>query len=468
MKNKLIFTFSKYVTFGLKFILALYIAKYLSPAGFAVYGFAQLVSLYISFMHFGVPLSIHAMLSTAKAEKEAEIKTYVSEGFWLMVSAGFVYCIIGSIIVIANPSLFDKFEFYKYGVLSVVIGVNLILVQYFSNVYQVYGQYIRIALNELVSILLLFSVVFLFNDNPSTLLNTILWVSALTSVINMAFFVYRAPFKLTLSFRTDVVRRLIKLGIPMLVATVGFYLITISVRSIASYKYSLHEIGLFTFALNISNSVMMGLNAISWTFYSTILANTCGDVEEAHLYVQKVNRIFNFALCVTIFVGIVFFPILFYFLPEYKEFYNGIAILLLSQIFMSASFGYNSLLVAQGKQNSMALISFVTLAFAAILSILVCALELPFVYQTMVILLSMFFYSAQQCYAGAKVCKKNFFGVLFGEVFNYKILIPVVVWLVVILSGLNFLLGIAATLLFFILSYKDIIYFFALLKSYRK
>lgn len=466
-RKKLFFTASKYLTFGLKFIQALYIAKYLGPAGFAIYGFAQLIALYVSFLHFGIPLSIHAMLSTSKGDDEARVKTYISDGFNFLAIAGIIYCIVGAAVVFLSPTLFEKFQFHNYGILSVIIGVNLIVVQFFSNVYQVYGQFIRIALNELASVLLLFAVVFLFKNNEQDLLNTILLVSAFSIIINLIFFLYKAPFKIKFTLRIDVLRSLIKLGIPMLIATVGFYLITISVRSISSYEYSLYEIGLFTFALNISNSVMMGLNAISWTFYSTILANTCEGIDEAYTYIQKVNRIFNFVLCVTIFSGILVFPLLFYFLPEYKEFYGGIAILLLSQILMSVSFGYNSLLVAQKQQNKMAIISFSTLLFVILAALTVCALDLPFIFQTVVIALAMLIYSFQMCYAGAKVCKQNVLKVFFGEVLNFKIIIPIVLWLMVVFMDAGFFWGLAATLTFFVLSYNDILYFLNLLKEKR-
>jgi O-antigen/teichoic acid export membrane protein len=467
-QKKLIFTASKYLTFGLKFVQALYIAKYLGPAGFAIYGFAQLIALYVSFLHFGIPLSIHAMLSTSKGEEEVRVKSYISDGFNFLVIAGVVYCIVGGLAVFLMPSLFEKFQFHNYGVLSVIIGVNLIVVQFFSNVYQVYGQFIRIALNELVSVILLFAVVFLYKNNEQDLLNTILLVSAFSIVINLVFFLYKAPFKIKFTLRMDVLRSLIKLGIPMLIATVGFYLITISVRSISSYEYSLYEIGLFTFALNISNSVMMGLNAISWTFYSTILANTCEDVGDAYIYIKKVNRIFNFVLCVTIFSGILVFPLLFYFLPEYKEFYGGIVILLISQILMSVSFGYNSLLVAQKKQNKMAVISFTTLLFVILAALLVCALKLPFIFQSVVIALAMLLYSLQMSYAGAKVCNQSFLKVFFGEVLNFKIIIPICCWLMVVFLDASFIWGLVATLSFFILSYNDMVYFLNLIKEKRK
>src|ERR1035437_8419755 len=99
LRNKIFYTLSKYVTFGLKFIQALYIAKYLGPSGLAIYGFAQLISLYISFLHFGIPLSIHAMLSTAKEEEAIKVRTYISDGFSFLVSTGLFFCNVGSLIV---------------------------------------------------------------------------------------------------------------------------------------------------------------------------------------------------------------------------------------------------------------------------------------------------------------------------------------------------------------------------------
>jgi O-antigen/teichoic acid export membrane protein len=467
-KKKVYYTASKYVTYGFKFLQSMVIAKYLGPAGLAVYGFAQLIALYISFLHFGIPFSIHTLLSISKNEEREETITYISDGFWFLVFSGIFFCIAGGILILFNPSLFQKFEFSKYGIMSIVIGINLFIVQFFANIYQVYAQYARVAVNELIGVVLVFVVIFLNRNNESGLLYYTLLVSACCIVINLFFFLYKAPFKILFSIRRKILSTLFEIGIPMLISNVGFYLITISVRTIATYYYSLHEIGLFTFAISISNSVMMGLNAIGWTYYSTVLANTSGDIDDAYQYVKKVNRVYNFVLCVTVFAGILLLPFLFYFLPAYKEFYNGITILLLSQIFLSVSFGYSSLLIAQNKQKALAWISFSTLALVILFSSGVCFFNLSFVYQPVVILLGMFFYSFQICQKGAKLCNKNFAEVFFAEVLNYKILVPVLLWVVFVMSGISVLWGLIAASIFIVLSYKDLSFLLTMLGVGKK
>lgn len=468
MKKKVLYTGSKYITFVLKFIQALYIAKFLGPSGFAIYGFAQLIALYVSFMHFGIPFSVHALLSTAKNEDRQKTETYINDGLTFLLISGLIYCFIIGGVIFSMPHMFEKFQFERYGLLSVIIGLNLIVVQYFSNIYQVFGQFIRIALNELVSVIVLFCIVFIYKEDSESLLYYLLVTSALMFVLNAVFFLYKPPFKLRFSLRKAVLKKLLKIGLPMLLASVGFYLITISVRSISSYQYSLEEIGLLTFALNISNSIMMGLNAISWTFYSTILSNTCGETGEAHAYIKKVNRIYNFGLSITIFIGILVFPLLYFFLPAYESFNNGIIILLLSQIFMSISFGYSSLLVAQNKQNKMALVSFITLAFVVTLSVLVCYLQLPFVFQTLVIAVGMLLYSVLISYLGAKVCNQTFIKVFFIELLSHKIIIPVLIIIAMLFFNGSILFSVLALLVYLILSRKDVLYMLDIVKQLKK
>ena len=81
---------------------------------------------------------------------------------------GATLCIFVGLVVFYYPFLFEKFEFYRYGIISSIIGVNLIIVQFFSNVYQVYSQYMRIAANEIISILTLLAVVFFLEANKRT------------------------------------------------------------------------------------------------------------------------------------------------------------------------------------------------------------------------------------------------------------------------------------------------------------
>ena len=464
MIKKIAYASTKYLTYGLKFFQLLIIAKYLGPAGLAVFGFAQLVSLYVSFLHFGIPLSIHAMLSVSKNEESLKAQSYISDGFTFLILSSVFFCVMGVCVILIAPSLFEKFEFHKYGTLSIIMGANLIIVQFFSNIYQVYAQYVRVALIELISVILPFIVVLLYKNNADDLLQYILWVSALNIIFNLFFFLYKAPFKISFSLRRDPLNLLIKMGVPMLLSNVAFYLITISIRSISSYYYDLQQIGHFTFGLNISNSVMLGLNAISWTFYSTILSNTCDDVNDAHAYIQKVNRIYNFILIITVFVGILCLPALFYFLPAYKVFYSGIGILLISQIFMSVSMGYNSLLVAQKKQNYLVVISFITLSFAIIASVCVCVFDMPMIFQPGVILIAMFLYSSLIFYLAAKICKKKFMNIFF-EVLSWKVFISIFLLLFIIFSDAGIFLNFACVLIYFLLCYKDIQF---LLKSWNE
>ena len=456
IRKKIFYTLSKYIVYGLKFVQAMLIAKCLGPTGLAIYGFSQLISLYISFANFGIPVAVHALISVQSEDDFFVREKYINSGFTSILMIGATLCIFVGLVVFYYPFLFEKFEFYRYGIISSIIGVNLIIVQFFSNVYQVYSQYMRIAANEIISILTLLAVVFFFRGEQENLLYYTLFFSAGSIFINIFFFLFKAPFRINLSIKIDALKPIVKIGIPLLISNVGFYLIIVSVRTISSYIYPLHQIGLFTFGLNIANTALMGLNAMGWTYYSTIIANTSGDVEDAYLYIQNVNKIYNSILCITIYSIVLCLPVLFYFLPEYREFSDGISILLLTQIFTSLSFGYSSLMVAQKKQNKLAFISFSTLFITLLLSILVGVLKLPLMYQSIVVLISMAIYSLQICYEGAKVCGKSAYTVLLVEIFNYRILVSFIILLFVIFLNLGFLWTLTSVFVYFILSIRDI------------
>ena len=467
MINKIIYASVKYIAYGLKFLQLLFLANYLGPEGLAVFGFAQLVALYVSFLHFGIPFSIHTFLSISKEDKIKEVQSYISDGFFFLLLSSIFFCVVGGLTILVAPYIFQKFEFYKYGVISILIGVNLILVQYFSNIYQVYAQYTRVALNELIAIILPVVVILLYKNDKGELLENILWVNALSIFISLIIFLTNTPFKISFTLRKSPLKELIKVGIPMLLSNVSFYLITLSVRSRSSYYYNLEEIGFFTFGLNISNSVMLGLNAISWTFYSTILSKTSDNINDAYEYVKKFNRVYNFILIVIIFSGVLCLPLLFYFLPSYKEFSIGIAILLVSQVFLSMSVGYNSMLIAQKRQNQLVVISFVTLILTIILSICSSLLHLSLIFQAVVMLVAMFVYSSQIYYVASKVLRKELSSI-FLEILNYKVIISLFLLLVVLLLNYKYYYCIAAGLIFIFITYKDWVYTINSLKNTYK
>lgn len=455
--EKVIYALSKYVTYGLKFLQIMLLAKYLGPEGLAIFGFAQLVALFVSFLHLGVPLSINTMLAVAKPDEVKKVESHISDGFWLLIILCSFFCIAGLVVTIYSPSLFAKFEFAKYGLLSIVMGSNLLLTQYFGNIYQTYQRFVRVALSELVMIAVVFAVILLFYSDESTLLYNFLVANGLMIFLNLFFFFYRAPFKFEFALRIEHIKTLVRLGFPMLLGTVGFYLITLSVRSFVSHFYPLHDIGLFTLGISIGNAVMLGLNAVSWTFYSTILSNTCGSVDQAVQYIKKVNAIFNTCLAITIFGGILLMPVLFYFLPQYGQFYDGIVLMILSQLFMSVSFGYSCVLTARKKQNSIAIISFTTLAGTVVLSYLVGLMKLPMLFQAAVILVGMTCYSAQICYSGARALNVEFGTALWSELFSYKILVPTFVLIAIVLLKLPHILGALPFVLVVVLMFRDIV-----------
>lgn len=455
--SKIIYALTKYVTYGLKFLQIMLLAKYLGPEGLAIFGFAQLVSLYVSFLHLGVPLSINTMLAVAKADEVKKVESHISDGFWILIILSAFFCIAGLGVIIYFPSLFTKFEFNKYGLLSIVMGSNLLLTQFFGNIYQTYQRFVRVALSELLSIAILSVVILLFYSDKSTLLYYFLVTNCLMIFLNLFFFFYKAPFNFEFALRIEHVKNLVRLGFPMLLGTVGFYLISISVRSFVSHFYLLHEIGLFTLGLSIANAAMLGLNAVSWTFYSTILANTCGDLGQAIQYIKKVNTIFNTCLAITIFGGILLMPVLFYFLPQYSQFYDGIVIMFLSQLFMSVSFGYSCVLIARKKQNSLAVISFSTLGVTVVLSYLVGLMKLPLLFQAAVILVGMSCYSVQICYSGARALNVEFGAALWKELFSYKILIPAFALIAIVLLKLPHILSVLPFVLVVVLMFRDIV-----------
>lgn len=428
--------------YGLQFVRGILVAKFLGPHLFGVWGFLGLVQQYLSYTSLGLQFALNVEMATAAVTDPQEQEKIIAVALTITaLIVGFLGLLGLGIQVFASP-LFEKYSFNQYAVILGGIAGLAHLKQVFTNVYRVYGKLARIAASELLSTTMLLLVALVFRDEA--LILALLGAMVLSGGVTLAIFMIRAPFKIFLSFDVRRARSLLVIGIPLLIYNISFYLIAVAGRTIISIFYSVEAMGYYSLASSITTATLLGLHAVTWVVFPSILSRTREGVadEAVAKTVKRVNDLYSISVFLTVFVAILTLPLLFRFLPQYKPAEGVLDILLLSQAVLSITFGYNCVSIARKKQLAVAGICMIAVVIVVGVGLLVALFKLDFVWIAIAVLLGTFVYAVLQAQLGSRLLNRGQFqtGYL-TNVLPWGSLIALLIFLAGSLTGYQLFLG---------------------------
>jgi hypothetical protein len=164
-----------------------------------------------------------------------------------------------------------------------------------------------------------------------------------------------------------------------------------------------------------------------------------------------------------VFISIAFLPLIFEFLPEYKEARTTIIILLLSQIILENNFGYPTLMIQKGLEKTLTFFGYIAV-IAVLLTGLLFSVILNYgsVFLSVSVVISAVVYSQMVIIQGNKITgqfssKLN----LYLYVYNYKYFLPLLTFVILYFSIDYYYINVALTILLFgvlnVSEFKDII-----------
>lgn len=373
------FLASRYVGYGLQFTRGLLVANYLGPELFGVWGFLTLVMQYLSYSGLGLQYAINVELATESNQREHNKQQVVGAAvlMTLLVSSGLL--LMGVLVILCYPSLFEKYSFSQYALQIVVIASLGNLSQVMINVYRVYGQLMRIASVEMLGAILPLGVVFLASGER--LIVFLLAALIVAGVLgNMVLFI-KMPFSIALSLRSSLVKYLLGLGIPLLIYNLSFYMITLTGRTVIGAFYSVDTMGYYSLATSITSTTLLGLSAISWVIFPNMLSRVRLGLndDDVRATVDKINSLYGTSVFIIVFAMIFSLPVLFWILPQYRPAEGVVIVLLLSQAMLSLSYGHNCVAISRRRHMGVAIISLIASLVVAVLSIIVAKFESDFV-----------------------------------------------------------------------------------------
>ena len=426
LNNKIIiYITSRYAVYGLQFITSMVVAGKLGPFYMGIYGFLQMILMYLTHINFGIPNSLNVLLVHNKDNEELS-DSYIGNSLLIISGLSLLVGLFYLCYIIFGIASFERYQVDKYIIWICLVGI----LQYFNTLFQtvvrIKNKLRLLAFLQSQTILFNFVVVWYFTGET---LITILVANNVISNLVAIFLAYRHgcfPKPSNIHVRRDLLSEILKKGFFLFLYNSCFYFIVISVRTIISANYAIEEFGKFTFSYSVGNSLLLLSGAISIIVFPKMIDKLSSkNIEEVNQVLTTVRVSYISLTYFIVFLALPFFPVLLHFLPKYRDAIFVLNLIALAVLINTNSFGYSTLLIAQNKEKYSAIISILSLIINIGLGLLL--VKVVHVGYGMVILSIMFtylFFTLASTYVGTRIIGQYSLKRVLSDTFPIRLLIP--------------------------------------------
>lgn len=453
----IIYLVSRYGTYIIQFINSLFIAVYLGPYYLGIWGFINLVIGYIGQLNLGISHSVNVIVSINK-QNEEYVRKIIGNGISMVLCLSIVIVMFFMLNKIGLIQIGSKYNFSNFIFPIALIAALTHLNSLLSNIFRVFGKIHAIAINQsLYPVIVLFVIPFFRGER---LLWAMLITHSVAFVISFVLFLVQTPVNIKPLFEWKVFKFIQVKGWHLFIYNTSFYLILLTTKSFISSNYTVSEFGYFTFSYSLANVVLLLLDSISFLIFPKMLnrfATSSNDQITKILtslraaYISLSHLLIHFVIMV--------FPLFLLFFPDYSESSSVFKVTALTIVLYTNSFGYQSVLMAKGKEKLIGHIAFGALILNIILSaILVHLLNVSFNFVILSTLITYLIYVTVIGKFGMSLLKmsSNFLSAI-KNVYPWRMMIPFIISLLFALLEMPEWYFVSPFVLYLILNYKEII-----------
>ena len=233
----------------------LIIGMFLVPEEYGIISFVALWSLYAGLINPGMLSAGQREIPYLMGKKEEEQSIKVQN---IAISSDWLYSILPFIVILC-ASFFYSNKMIKIGlILTAISFIANRLVIYWSSINFIKQRFTIVAIGRLISAIL----------SPIIIIGSIYWlgiyavlIAPLVCTIFMGiYYLRKGPIGYHFQFEWAEVIRLIKVGFIFSLSGVIFYVYRMADRTIIASFLSLHDLGLFAFAMGF---IMFGMNFLA-------------------------------------------------------------------------------------------------------------------------------------------------------------------------------------------------------------
>lgn len=445
--NKVIlYLVTRYFTFFLQFVTSMYIAVKLGPFYFGIWGFLLLLINYFQIINLGVPYSATILLVQHKQEEE-RVANYEKSSFVLVLILDFFILLFALYYYFFGIAAFEKYEignlFYLVCIIAMISHFNYL----FTSIYRVKKRLFEVAFFQTSIAALVF--ITMFFAEKKLLLTLLLTAYVVAHVVSLFLFIRGKQINTKGKLTLQDVKIVFKKGLLLFIYNFCFFMIVLSTRTIVSVYYTVDQFGFFTFSYTLTHAVILLLEAFSYLIFPRVIDKLHSkDVSEVKGTIHSLRSNYISLSHGLMYVAMIFFPLFLYFIPAFKDSLLMINLMALTLLLYANSFGYNSFLMARNKEKTVALNAFIVLSVnIGVALLLVFLFKVSYEYVILATMFSYFIYAYLCVYFGKKELQQRLdFLAVMGECFPYRLLIPFLTAIAVVLIGNFFLLFIPLTI----------------------
>lgn len=465
MSNKIMwYMLTRYLTYGISFIVTMYIASKMGPYYYGIWGFLLLMLNYFNLINWGVPQAVQVFLVQNK-ENELRCANYEKTGMYLitLISIG---C-----IAIAIYYRFGGFEIankYNLGFLFYLIclcGILNYFNLFYSKIYRVRNRIFEISFQQ-TSVVVCMVIVLLFYSGEE-LLCALVICYFVAYFLSLCLYLFNGGSRFDGYFVREYAKEISQKGIFLFMYNSGFYLIMVSTKTLVSSSYSVEEFGYFSFAYLLGHAVFQLLESFSFLLTTKLLDRYRSDNVKIVLSTIKLIRV-NFVALFhgVMYLAMLFFPLFLCIVPKYKDTIQIVYLCCLTMLLYTNSFGYSTFLMAKNRERDLALISITTLFFNIMLCyLLIIYWKVGYEYAILATMVAYFYYAILCVYFGRKelTVSLNVF-VILSDCFPLTLFVPFVSAICIAFLNISSLMFVPIIL--FIVLNKSVIY--GVFSSFKK
>lgn len=440
-KNKVVlYLGTRYLTYFFQFLSSIIIAVKLGPYYFGIWGFLLLLINYFRITNFGISNATNVLIVQNK-ENEQKVKDLVVGA---LISVGVLSLMIVLFAVYYFLFGIPFFQKYEVGVLFYIVCFIAILTHFnilLMNIYRIKNRLFEVAFQQsAVPILVLITCLFL---RDKELVYALLGAHVAGNILALLLFVFKKKIPWKGAFSVSILKAIINKGFFLFLYNICFYLIIVSVKTIISIYYTVEEFGFFTFSYSLANVVLLFLQALTFIVSPKIIDKLKSKDAVSVQALIKSIRVSYVSMAFGLgFLSLIVFPVFLKLVPKYQEALTVIQLAVLTVVLYTNSFGYGTYLMAQNKEKTIAKIS----SFALLVNVtmamgLIHIFHVTYEYVILATTITYILYTYLCVHFGKRqMGLKDGLLKNFTDCFQLSLLVPYIIAIAVVLSGIKLLL----------------------------
>jgi len=456
VSNKIIgYLFTRYLTYFIQFISAIIIAVKLGPYLLGIWGFILLLLNYFRIIDFGISNATNILIVQNK-EDNKKIQAISWNAIYLVSLLNVLIVLFLIYYKVSGIPLFEKYEISNFFVMVILVAIMTNYNVLLMNLYRIQNRLKELTFYQSSIPVIMFFLALMLKGE--VLLDYLLYANVLGNIVCLIVFYVGKRIPPIVKFDRKVASSIINKGFFLFIYSISFYLIILSVKTLISIYYPVEQMGIFSFSYTLGNSVLLFLQALTFIVFPKIVSKLQGnDYLQIRNTINDIRKGYVSMAFGLVFLFLLTAPFLLNLIPKYKEAFVTLALVNLTIVLYTNSFGYGSFLMAQNKERINALISFTSLMVNLILAfalILVFKVSYNIVIVATIVAYTLYTYLC--VYVGKKkMGLKEGFIKDFEDSFPIRLVIPYVLAVVFVLYELKYLM-IIPLILYIVLNTKPI------------